>query len=97
MSAHFAVNSKLGKFNFIIDSDLLYESDHAKLLSNFIDSHANDTCEVIIVDPDRGLKGKFIKMMAVLGYLQKKCECVPESIEYYDSSFKHSFVKLIKE
>lgn len=63
-----SANSTLGKFDLIIGSDLLYESNHPVLLSNFIDNHANTTCEVIIIDPVRGQQGKFIKMMLTMGY-----------------------------
>ena len=63
-----SANSTLGKFDLIIGSDLLYESNHPVLLSNFIDNHANKTCEVIIIDPGRGQQGKFIKIMLTMGY-----------------------------
>ena len=89
------INSKLGKFDLIIGSDLLYEPGHARLLSKFIDSHANKTCEVIIIDPNRGLQAKFIKMMVLLGYSHKQCDI--ESIEHYDKSFKHTLIKLKRE
>ena len=63
-----SANSTLGRFDLIIGSDLLYESNHPVLLSNFIDSHANKSCEVIIIDPGRGQQGKFIKIMLTMGY-----------------------------
>ena len=76
--------SNLGEFDLIIGSDLLYERDHAGLLSEFIDQHSKPGCEVIIIDPARGHSGKFNKMMAVNGYdcTQKKVvdnECVSEA------------------
>lgn len=40
--------SDLGKFDLIIDSDLLYERGHAELLSQFIDQHTEPHCEVIL-------------------------------------------------
>ena len=52
----------------IIGSDLLYERGHAKALSTFIDIHARQTCEVIIVDPGRGQITRFGRFMAELGY-----------------------------
>lgn len=58
----------LGKFNLIIGSDLLYEEDHVGDLSTFIDSHARQECEVIIVDPGRGQGNRFSKAMQELGY-----------------------------
>jgi predicted nicotinamide N-methyase len=61
-------DSSLGKFDLIIGSDLLYESGHAEVLSQFIDRHALPACEVIIVDPGRGNHARFSKKMAELGY-----------------------------
>lgn len=55
--------SIMGKFDLIIGSDLLYEKEHIELLSQFIDQHANDKCEVIIVDPGRKHHNKFTKEM----------------------------------
>lgn len=89
------LNSKLGKFDLIIGSDLLYESDHAKLLSRFIDHHANMHCEVIIVDPNRGQHAKFTRLMISLGYSQQPCSS--DDITPFDNSFRHTLLKLIKE
>lgn len=60
--------SELGKFDVIIGSDLLYEKEHADLLSQFIDQHANKKCAVIIVDPGRAHHGRFSRNMKALGY-----------------------------
>lgn len=61
-------NNEFGKFDLIIGSDLLYEPDHAMLLSKFIDRHAQPHCRVILVDPGRGHRSSFSKNMARLGY-----------------------------
>lgn len=53
--------SGLGEFDLIIGSDLLYEQNHIDLLSDFINSHANPECEIIIVDPGRGKHARFSK------------------------------------
>ena len=58
----------LGEFDLIIGSDLLYEPDHAELLSNFIDHHSKPCCKVIIVDPGREHHKEFRKRMVDLGY-----------------------------
>ncbi len=58
----------LEKFDLIIGSDLLYEPEHPALLADFIDRHARDQAEVIIVDPGRGHHGKFSRAMDELGY-----------------------------
>ncbi|MGL4613248.1 MAG: class I SAM-dependent methyltransferase [Shewanella sp.] len=60
--------SELGLFDLIIGSDLLYEQEHAELLSQFIEQHANPACEVILVDPGRGNHAKFSKKMVLLGF-----------------------------
>jgi predicted nicotinamide N-methyase len=61
---------QLGRFDLIIGSDLLYEDQHVKLLANFIVAHSNPKCEVILVDPGRGRKGKMTTLMAKYGYEQ---------------------------
>ena len=60
--------TELGEFDLILGSDLLYEDEHADLLSRFINQHAKADCEVIIVDPGRGRHARFSKMMVKLGY-----------------------------
>jgi 2-polyprenyl-3-methyl-5-hydroxy-6-metoxy-1,4-benzoquinol methylase len=61
-------NPRLGKFDLIIGSDVLYERNQPALLSAFIDKHSKPTVEVIIVDPDRGNRSDFSKSMARLGF-----------------------------
>ena len=61
-------NSKLGKFDLIIGSDILYEHQHIKLLSAFIDHHSSNQVEVIIIDPGRGSHRAFARAMEGLGY-----------------------------
>lgn len=68
--------SSLGKFDLIIGSDLLYERDHAGLLSDFIDQHAKQSCKVIIIDPVRGNSGRFNRMMSANGF-----DCSQERVE----------------
>jgi predicted nicotinamide N-methyase len=59
---------ELGTFDLVIGSDLLYESMSVDLLSSFIERHARASCTVIIVDPGRGLQGKFSRAMAAFGF-----------------------------
>lgn len=61
-------DTSLGTFDLIIGSDLLYERDQVDALSGFIDRHARASCEVILVDPGRGLGARFSKQMVRLGY-----------------------------
>ena len=58
----------LGVFDVIIGSDLLYEAEHVDLLAAFINRHAKDRCDVLLVDPGRGNHARFSKRMVSLGY-----------------------------
>ena len=60
--------SKLGEFDLIIGSDLLYEPDQVELLAGFIQEHARPHCSIILVDPGRGLHARFSKLLVTLGY-----------------------------
>lgn len=79
-------NDDLGKFDLIIGSDLLYESDHSELLSEFIENHSNKECEVIIVDPGRGNFNKFSQKMVDFGYEHSRRK--PEHTTYLEKPFK---------
>ncbi|TCN76070.1 class I SAM-dependent methyltransferase [Shewanella fodinae] len=79
-------NSGLGVFDLIIGSDLLYEAEHAELLSTFIEQHAAPHCHVIIVDPGRGNHARFSKKMQVLGYSHTQEK--PQHTEYLEKAFK---------
>lgn len=79
-------NSRLGEFDLIIGSDLLYESGHVELLSGFIDQHAKQTCDVILVDPGRGHHARFSKKMVSLGYSHSQAK--PENVDYLAQSFQ---------
>ena len=76
---------ELEKFDLIIGSDLLYEAEHPELLAGFIDRHANDEVEIIIVDPGRGHHGKFNRAMDALGYRHETewsdKQCVRETLK----------------
>lgn len=78
--------SDLGRFDLIIGSDLLYERDHIDALAGFIDRHANSECEVIILDPGRGLLAAFAKRMVSLGYEAGRCP--PEDLPVFDPPFR---------
>ncbi|MBO1924380.1 methyltransferase [Thiomicrorhabdus sp. 6S3-12] len=70
-------HNQLGTFDVIIGSDLLYEQNHIALLSEFIEQHAEDECEVIIVDPGRGNHAKFSKKMIELGFSHQQYKPEP--------------------
>lgn len=78
--------SKLGLFDLIIGSDLLYEDLHVALLAEFIETHAQPKCEVIIVDPGRGRKNKLTHKMEELGFTSDHIK--PENTDYLDKAFK---------
>ena len=60
----------LGTFDLIIGSDILYQPNHPALLSGFIGEHANQGCQVIIVDPSRGNSSKFTLAMREKGFVE---------------------------
>jgi len=57
-----------GVFDLIVGSDILYERDEAGTLAAFIGAHAAPSCEVWVVDPNRGNRKPFQKHMAQLGF-----------------------------
>ena len=61
-------NSGLGEFDVLIGSDVLYQPDHAGLVSNFIDRHSSDDVQVVIGDPNRANRSRFTRNMVDLGY-----------------------------
>lgn len=61
-------DAALGMFDLMIGSDILYEPNHAVLLSKFIDRHAQNPVTVIIIDPDRRQQREFSIAMQALGF-----------------------------
>jgi len=84
-------NEKLGLFDLIIGSDLLYEDQHVDLLANFIEKHSKPVCEVILVDPGRGRKNKLSARMLEFGYTASHFK--PGNTEYLDRNFKGHILK----
>lgn len=82
---------ELGKFDLIIGSDLLYERNHAELLSAFINAHANPECKVILVNPNRGHQGKFTSKMEEYGFSCVSFE--PINTDYLDEPYKGKIFK----
>jgi predicted nicotinamide N-methyase len=62
------VNAGLGQFDLLMASDVLYERDHPAQLSGFIQTHAAEGAEVIIIDPNRGNRSAFHRDMANMGF-----------------------------
>jgi len=63
-----STNPLMGKFDFIIGSDILYQPAHVIDVSDFIDRHSSNDVKVIIVDPGRENRAKFTHKMQGLGY-----------------------------
>lgn len=84
-------NDGLGKFDLLIGSDLLYERNHIDELSGFIDRHANQHCEVIIVDPGRGNHAPFSKRMVAKGYSHSQRKL--DNTDYLEKPFKGVILK----
>ncbi len=84
-------NDRLGLFDLIIGSDLLYEDQHIQLLANFIQKHANSACEVILVDPGRGRKNKISLMMEEFGYTSTHIK--PDHTDYLAQSFRGDILR----
>lgn len=58
----------LGRFDLIIGSDILYERNHASLVSGVLLRHARPEAEVLITDPGRGNSGPFTRHLLEQGY-----------------------------
>ncbi|BDI03282.1 class I SAM-dependent methyltransferase [Sphaerotilus microaerophilus] len=57
-----------GRYDLIMGSDVLYERDEAGVLPRFIERHATERGEVLIVDPNRGNRAAFTRRMRTQGY-----------------------------
>jgi predicted nicotinamide N-methyase len=80
------LQSRLGEFDLIVGSDLLYEDEHADLLSSFIEQHSNSHCDVIIVDPGRSSRAKFCKKMVGLNFSHSQQKFI--NPEYLDKPYR---------
>lgn len=89
-----AKSDKLGLFDLIIGSDLLYEDEHIELLAEFIHNHANPSCEVILVDPGRGRKNKLSTLMTAFGFTASQLK--PDHTEYLSKAFKGHILKFVR-
>ncbi len=75
-----------GRFDLIIGSDVLYERDANGALAGFIAQHAAAQSEVWVVDPDRGNRPAFNRLMAAQGFalteLRLDCEATDNAAAY---------------
>lgn len=88
-------DDSLGQFDLIIGSDLLYEDEHTELLVEFLASHANPSCEVIIVDPGRGRKNSLSAKMIELGFVSTQHK--PEHTDFLVKEFKGHILKFVRK
>lgn len=88
-------DSGLGEFDLVIGSDLLYERRHVELLAGFIEQHAKQTCDVILVDPGRGHHACFSKKMVGLGYSHTQGK--PENVDYLTQPFRGQVLRYHRE
>ncbi len=84
----------MGMFDLIVGSDLLYEEEHSEDLSNFIDRHSREQCEVIIIDPGRKQRTRFSKKMEALGYAFRRSK--PEKDDYYGKPFRGEILRFLR-
>ena len=84
-------DDKMGLFDLIIGSDILYEDEHVDLLANFMNRHAKPVCEIILVDPGRGRKTKLSKRLLDFGY--NSTHSKPVHTDYLDEEFKGYILK----
>ena len=84
-------NDTLGLFDLIIGSDLLYEDQHINLLGDFIERHTTPSCEIILVDPNRGRKNKLSQLMTKYGF--EYAHISPVDTHYLALPFKGHILK----
>jgi len=68
------LDTGLGRFDLLIASDVLYEPAHVFALSAFIERHAQERCEVVVVDPGRGQRAGIRRQMQRNGYVHSDCD-----------------------
>jgi predicted nicotinamide N-methyase len=61
-------DSRLGLFDLIIGSDVLYDREQPETVSQFVHAHSAAEVQVLIVDPNRNNQASFSRKMGVLGY-----------------------------
>ena len=61
-------NPKLGSFDLIVGSDVLYERSQPAQLAGFLEAHAAPVAEILIIDPNRGNRSAFNRCMAAAGF-----------------------------
>jgi SAM-dependent methyltransferase len=79
-------DSRLGCFNLVIGSDLLYDRDQPAQLAGFIDRHTQRKARVILVDADRGNRPAFTRALQAAGFTletERRVHSLPANGEPY--------------
>ena len=71
----------LGDFDMIIASDVLYERNHADLLSSVVARHARGNAEVLVTDPGRGNSAPFTRLMIAQGFDHSENRCAMDDAD----------------
>jgi 2-polyprenyl-3-methyl-5-hydroxy-6-metoxy-1,4-benzoquinol methylase len=59
---------RLGRFDVVIGSDVLYEPGQAEPLAHFMDEHVEADGQVLLTDPNRGHRARFSREMEDHGF-----------------------------
>jgi len=71
--------SKLGLYDFIVGSDVLYENSHSLILAHAIADHLKPSGRIVIADPARPYLQAFVDEMRRLGFQsQTTVQTVPD-------------------
>ena len=73
-------DASLGQFDLVVGSDLLYDRHNLEALVSFLHSHVGLNGQIVMVDPGRGMTGKFTRLLQTFGFT------VQTSSETYASS-----------
>ena len=63
-----APDASLGQFDLVVGSDLLYDQHNLEPLVSFLDSHVGQKGQIVVVDPGRGMAGKFTRLLQRLDF-----------------------------
>jgi predicted nicotinamide N-methyase len=88
-------DSTHGRFDLIIGSDVLYDRSKLEPLARFIQGHATNSCEVVVVDPGRKQQGAFSQRMAHYGFSHHKE--APQDTSYLSKLFTGSILTYSRE
>jgi ETFB lysine methyltransferase len=60
--------ASLGHFDMVVGSDVLYEQSHPHVLAEFMARHTRIDSQVVLTDPDRGNRPKFMRALQSAGF-----------------------------